>query len=93
MLEYLDKEILLREMPELTTTTVNQRLKTIDDRGEGEPLSALIELRYLQLTGQVSQETAGKQFAKLLGKENAQRLVSPDPEERRRAVEKLIPSR
>ncbi len=93
VLEFIDDEIVLREVPELTSVQAKQRLKAIAAGLEKDPLASLVELRYLELSGLVAKTTARKGMAKILGAEDAERLVSEDEQLRRQSIEKLVPNR
>jgi dienelactone hydrolase len=90
-LEFIDGEILLREIPKLSEETIEERLKSISVLAKSDPLSASIELRYLKLAKYFSDANAQDQLAQILGEQNAKRLLSAEAEDRRAAIEQFVP--
>jgi dienelactone hydrolase len=91
VLAFIDDEVVLRDVPKLSDEAVSERLEAISSAEKDDALTALIELRYFQLTKRITDTDAQARLAKILGDEDAKRLVSPDEQDRRASIEKLVP--
>jgi len=93
VLAYVDAEILLREAGEPDPALAKRRVQELAASRPADPLEALVELRYYQSTGAIGKDEAQAQIAKIVGDEDAVRLLGDDEAARREALEKLAPKR
>jgi dienelactone hydrolase len=93
VLKFIDDKVVLRSVPELTAGVLKRRLDQIEEMQQTDPLEALLELRYLQMASRLDGAEARRRLVDILGEENANRLMSNEQDDRRKAIESLVPSR
>jgi hypothetical protein len=87
-LAYLDKEVLLGDMPKLTAEEVQQRAEAIAHE-TSNPLPALAELRCYASLKLLTPEQLADFYTRLIGSEDGPRLATGSDPLRRQIVEKL----
>jgi dienelactone hydrolase len=88
--DFIDENVTLEAMPEISTATVAKRARVLARRSATDPLPALLELRYYQITGKLSTDDAIEIYAALLDPESAKQLATGDDEERSLSLYKLL---
>lgn len=91
VLQFIDDEIVLRSVPKLSPAAVQQRLVAIAAESKIDPLTALIELRYLELAKHITSQEARTRLVEIVGPDQVGRLVSDDASERRAAIDAFLP--
>jgi hypothetical protein len=91
VLEFVDKDLVLRSAPKLAARDVERRVAAIRSKKYVDPLAALIELRYLQLKKLLPADAAQRELAKIVGEEKVAQLVSADAAERLAAIARFLP--
>jgi hypothetical protein len=89
VLAYLDKEVLLGDMPKLTADETQQRAEAIAHE-TSNPLPALAELRCYASLKLLAPEQLADFYTRLIGSEDGPRLATGSDPLRRQIVEKLL---
>ena len=91
--EFADKEFRTSEMPtkKLTQNVVSARVTQLADKSSDNPLPTLLEIAYYYSEGMATEEIALSSFAKIVGDENAAKLLTGSEKEKRAAIKAYMP--
>ncbi len=90
VLNYIDQNLRLTDMPKLDSTVVARRAAALAAGQHDDPLPALVELRYYMAKGLLDASTLREHFTTILGAQDGAELASGNLEQRRQVVEALL---
>jgi hypothetical protein len=88
--DYLDKNMALKDKPDLDALKIRQRAETVA-KEQGNPLAALVEVRYYQLKGLLTPLQAEMCYRQLVDADHVEAMTNGTPEQRRKAIERFLP--
>jgi hypothetical protein len=90
LFDFVDDQLAVKEMPELTPEVVRQRGEALAEGQYSNPLPVLLELRYYEFKKLLKPEEISAFFAKIVGADEGPRLATGPIEQRKEVVQRWI---